>query len=108
MMKKTSKRRLRLTIDFNDNTVFRVIVKERNRERKYVCLERPWGAKELAGFKLAKKVVTMVARGVADLAEVRTAATAPRRRKATKKPRAKEVGVSRANRSNGADHAIAW
>ncbi len=106
-MRKSSKLKLRLTVDVTDHAVLRVSVKQRTRKGKYVPVELPWGVKVIKALKLAKKAAALVSQGVADLEEVRSTATPPRR-KAAKKPRVEERGVSQANRSNGADHENVW
>ena len=79
----------RLVVDFSDKAVSRVRFRERDRNGKYVPIERPWGAKELAGLKLVAKLANLTSRGVADLAEACRTASAPRRRKLRKKRRLK-------------------
>ena len=79
--------------------------------RPYVPIERPWGAKELAGLKLVAKLANLTSRGVADLAEACRTASAPRRRKLRKKPPVKDAAVHTANRNdrrhNGSDPGVA-
>jgi hypothetical protein len=84
-MQKSSKRKFRLTIECNDQAVLRLSVKEGSGDGKYLPIERPWGVKELAAFKLAAKAATLVSRGVANLDEICRTVTAPRHRKVGKK-----------------------
>jgi hypothetical protein len=101
----------RLVVDFSDKAVSRVRFRERDRNGKYVPIERPWGAKELAGLKLVAKLANLTSRGVADLAEACRTASAPRRRKLRKKPPVKDAAVHTANRNdrrhNGSDPGVA-
>ncbi len=109
-MRKSSKFKLRLTVDVTDHAVLRVSVKERARKGKYVPVEHPWGVKVLAALKMADKATSLVSRGVADLQEVRRTANASRRRKQIKKPPIEGAGVLKTNRTarhNGRDHE-AW
>jgi hypothetical protein len=100
----------RLIVDVSDKAVARLRVKERSSDGKYLPIERPWGVKELAAFKLAAKAATLVSRGVADLDEVCRTVSAPRRHKVSKK-RLAEDGALQSSRTgrrhNGSDKAIA-
>jgi hypothetical protein len=103
-MKRKSKRKYRLVIDFNEQSVTRFVIKQRAPDGSYQALDSPWGTSELAGLKLAAKATTMASRGVANLDEV--CRTATRRRKSPKKPPVE--GILKTNRTgdghNGKDH----
>jgi hypothetical protein len=106
-----SEKNFRLVVDFSDKAVSRVRFKERDPDGKYVPIGRPWGAKHLAGLKLAAKVTNLTSHGVADLKESCRTASAPRRRKLKKKPPGENAGVHMTNhtrlRRNGSDHEVA-
>jgi hypothetical protein len=75
----------RITVRITGDKV-RLAVEERTADGKFVPMERPRGAADLARFKKAAKAVTLLAQGVADVDEIcRTANTArgPRRQKAS-------------------------
>jgi uncharacterized protein related to proFAR isomerase len=110
-MKSKTKKNFRLVVDFSEKAVVRVRFGERDRNSKYVPIERPWGAKELAGLKLVTKVANLTSRGVADLEEVCRTASAPRRRKLGKKLPVEDAAVHTGNRTdrrqNGLDEEVA-